>query len=338
MIKLVADDRERLVIPHLYERVRDLGRNEIELNVCRIQIGDYAIHQDGQILFSFERKSWSDMAASIKDGRKANIEKLITLRESVGCKLIYLIEGKARYAPDKKFGNIAFRNLQAHLDHSIVAHNIHVIYSDSPCDTALRLVQFIRNYLSLPPIQPRLEQINNSVIDDVTPFVVDPNVASTTEDVLNVLNTVAPKTDLRVIYDIWCCIPGITDKTASLFLDQNWHISDLLLGRISRDVVSTMKYPNGALVGVKRATKLLKIQNLSDPANMKYYYQMLSCVKGITKVVANTLLNNVAFGDILSGNIRCDVIANIKKSEKSKIGKSAAAGIVKFFTMPLPQF
>jgi ERCC4-type nuclease len=67
MITIVADDRERLVIPYLHEHIRNVGKNDMELKVARIQIGDYAIYKNDQILFSIERKSLVDLSASIND-------------------------------------------------------------------------------------------------------------------------------------------------------------------------------------------------------------------------------------------------------------------------------
>jgi ERCC4-type nuclease len=102
-----------------------------------------------QIVAIVERKTWNDLAASIKDGRKENINKLLSLRESTNCKIIYLIEGKARYKEDTKFARISFKNLEAHLDHLIFRDNIAIIYSDSVSDSASRLVTLAKNYSTL---------------------------------------------------------------------------------------------------------------------------------------------------------------------------------------------
>ena len=43
------------------------------------------------ILFVIERKTWTDLASSLRDGRKENNKKLLKIREETKCQLIYLI-------------------------------------------------------------------------------------------------------------------------------------------------------------------------------------------------------------------------------------------------------
>ena len=147
--------------------------------------------------------------------------------------------------------------------------------------------------------------------------------------------------DISVIYKIWSCIPGITEKTACLFINNNFHISDLILGNITKDVIYSLKYDNGYIIG-KRSEKIWKSSQLTEIINPdqknskifknnKYFINMLSQINGITKTTAQIILNSIQFKDLLNNCIIDDFLQNIKLSEKRKLGKKKSDLIIKFF-------
>lgn len=310
MLQLVVDDRESAVIPFFAEEY-----NDIEVKVKRLQIGDYAIMQDNNVLLCIERKTFSDLSASIRDGRINNTNKLISLREQTGCKLIYLIESnKSRYKPNKKFARIPYKNLLSKLDHLMIRDNIHVIYSVNEVDTVSRLIELATNYISLNI--------------ELTP-IVGASPQNEVHDGISILTTTIPKTDLEIIYLLWSTIPNITTKTATLFIDAGYHISDLFIGNITKADISTMKYKSGTIIGA-RAAKILKICDNDDIDNYKHYCNMLATLPMITKKTAVLILLKVSFNDLLRGKLSEKCIADIKKTEKTKVGATAAKNIYKF--------
>jgi ERCC4-type nuclease len=311
-LKLVVDDRERAVIPFFKDEYED-----IEIEVKRIQIGDYVIMQGDHILFAIERKSWVDLSASIKDGRTKNVDKLISLREQTGCKIFYLIEGKTRSAPTKRYARIPFKSLQTHLDHLMVKNNIFMVYSSNAEDSAVRLIEFCTNYLSL-----NITGGKNIFTDR------DEEIVTNGINEMSLLTTTVKKTDLQIIYNLWSQIPNITSKTATLFIEK-YHISDLFLGNISKDEISTLKYPNSTIIG-KRAAKIIAVQDNDNHQNYKHYCNILAELPMITKKTAAKVLLEVTFNDLLRGELSEETIANIQKTPKVKVGKAAAANIYKF--------
>jgi ERCC4-type nuclease len=304
MLKLLVDDRESKVIPFF----ATCGSPDIEIKVSRIQTGDYAIYYGETILFIIERKSWKDLSASIKDGRKENTAKLLALREKTGCKIIYLIEGRARYAPTQKIARIPYKNLQAHLDHLVIRDNIYIIYSSSFEDSARRIVEFAHNYISLG---------------------IFPTCPEPPQKALEALTEITPKSDTQIVYSIWGCVPSVTDKTTSLFIDA-YHISDLILGVIRKEDIGAMRYPSGAIIG-KRANKIAAIQDIHNPANFKYYCNMLGCITGITKKTATMILSEFGMHALLSGQVSQDALANLQKTPKARLGPKAAEKVLKYF-------
>ena len=331
MYKLIVDDREQAVIPFFKESYQD-----IEVEVKRIQIGDYVIMKDNKIIFAIERKSWIDLSGSIKDGRKENVNKLISLREQTGCKLLYLIEGRARFAPTKKFSRIPYKNLQVHLDHLMVRDNIFMIYSDSAEDTTSRLIEFITNYISLGAVDVTMD--TNSAIDDVSMTggessnsseIITDDVIIEKLDEMSILTSVIPKTDLQIMYNLWSAIPQITLKTASLFIDANIHISELFIGKISSSEISVMRYASGTIIGT-RANKIIKIRDNENVDNYKHYCNILAELPMITRKTASLILMKVTFNDLLRKKLSIQEIADIRKTPRSKIGITAATNIYKF--------
>jgi ERCC4-type nuclease len=308
MLKLLVDDREQSVIPYFKETYLAKLNQTIEVEVKRLQIADYCIMHNEKILFAIERKTWRDLSASIKDGRDSNIDKMLSLREQTNCKLLFLIEGNTRYNPKKKFSRIPYKNLQAKLDHLMIRDNVSIIYSNDEEDTTNRLIEFCTNYLSL-------------------------NIAKSSEIVVkgaaeSILTTVIKKTDEQITQNLWNSIPQITTKTSELFINNGFHISDLLLGEISELDIAALKYTNGTIIG-KRASKILKITK-GPEENYKHYCNILAEIPCITKKTAAIILINVTFIELLNGKLSLEDLANIKKTEKSKIGKAAAANIYKF--------
>lgn len=311
VLKLIIDDRERAIIPFFKNEYEN-----IEIEVKRIQIGDYVIMQGDKILFCIERKSLTDLSASIKDGRTKNVDKLIALREQTGCKVLYLIESqKIRYKSSKRFARIPFKNLQSKIDHLIMRDNIFIIHSTNEEDTVARLIEFCTNYLSLNIIGGDKEIFTNKDEEDVI-------------DEINLLTVTTKKTDLQIIYNLWSQIPNITTKTASLFIDK-YHISDLFLGNISKEEISTMRYPNGTIIG-KRATKILAVIDNDKYENYKHYCNILAELPMITKKTAAKILLQVTFNDLLSGFLSETEIENIQKTPNVRVGKTAAANIYKY--------
>lgn len=317
-IQIIIDDREHAVIPYFNEYKTDPN---ITYCVQRVNIGDYSIVYKEHILMIIERKSWKDLAASIRDGRKDNTTKMLKLREDTGCQLFYLIEGIPLPKSTVKFCRIPYKNLRSHLDHLIIRDNIHIIHSKDQKNTVERIFELVKNYLTIKP-SPLLKFNDTDVKEG------------------GAITKLKEKTivfDSTIIYKIWCCVPNITEKTASLFINQGYHIADLILGNITKDQIYALKYENGYIIG-NRSNKIWNGSRIKD-INNKYFVKMLTQIKGITKKTAEIILNTISFQELLEGHIAIDTLSKIKKMGRSIesttarcVGDKTATEIVKFFT------
>jgi ERCC4-type nuclease len=336
---LVADDRESRVIPHLhkYDKKKIPDGSILIIKTDRLTVGDYAILDSREnILFVIERKSWKDLSASIRDGRKKNINKLKEVRsEYPWVQIFYLIEGKSRYKSDHKVSRIPFANLESHLDHIAVRDNIKIIFSRHPEDSAERLYRFIVNYTTLD-IQDKIipvPDLGSSVGSDSNPSqlsTIESESVGGVDRSINRLKKKFIKNDQDIIKSIWACVPYITDKSSAIFIKKDIHISDFLLSKIKKEEIQTFKI-NQKTLG-KRSEKICKIQNLNWKSNQKYYIKMISQIPGITCETSKIILQNYGMEDILKKKITIKDIAEIQKTPLRRIGKKCAELVIKYFT------
>jgi ERCC4-type nuclease len=362
---ILIDDREKNVIP--FFKINACG---INYKVTRVTIGDYAVLYRDKILFIIERKTWADLASSIKDGRKNNVKKMIKARNDTNCILIYLIEGNPIPSDKSKYGRIPYKNLRSHLDHLIFRDNIHIIHSKDMDHTSRRIYELVRNYNTITPsilksIEPGVVElgvvepndiepndiepndIEPGVVEpnDIEPGVVEPGVVSNGGYIcenscisgIDIMKQKFIVSEQTIIYKIWCCLPQITERTAMIFIDKKYHISDLLLNRIDKDTIFNMKYTSGAIIG-KRSNKIHKISIVNNKhiyekgSSNKFFIKMLVCLNGITKKTGAIILNNISFKDLLENKVSINELKDIQKTTKTKLGEKAAIKILKYFS------
>jgi ERCC4-type nuclease len=90
-IALVVDTREHAVIDALKQKL-ELYPDLFTLDVRPLNLGDWELYYDDQLLFIWERKTFRDLLSSIKDGRYAE-QSYRLLHNYEPSKLVYLIEG-----------------------------------------------------------------------------------------------------------------------------------------------------------------------------------------------------------------------------------------------------
>ena len=347
-IEIVIDDREQKVIPFFN------GYNmppNITFNVARINHGDYSIIYKNHILFVIERKTWTDLASSLRDGRKENNKKLLKIREETKCQLIYLIEGNPIPSSNKVFSRVPYKALRSHLDHLAFRDGIHMVYSKDTEHTVERIVELVKNYLTITP-SPLIaldikdadtkKDIDRRNTDELkkdggesykSGEIHEPPEPHIEKTPIEILKEKVPISDDVVIYKIWCCVPNITEKTACLFINKGYHISDLILGKLSKNEIYSTKYPNGYIIGNKRSEVIWNSTRIVKTHVNPIFIKMLNQVNGITKIAALAILNVISFEKLLNGDISIKELSEIKKSQAGrKLGVKAASDLIKWFS------
>jgi ERCC4-type nuclease len=119
-------------------------------------VGDYTImlpskHDTTKNIIAavFERKTWKDLAASIKDQRSLHQHKsLIEFKQKQGCYVYYIIEGAIAYSDDTGIAHIPFKNLSAKM-RSLSLRGYHSFQTKSPEHTAAFLTNLARDLAKL---------------------------------------------------------------------------------------------------------------------------------------------------------------------------------------------
>jgi hypothetical protein len=136
---LIIDDREGKVSVYIKELASSYG---IKYKIQRIQIGDYAISDsEGNLVVCIERKTYEDFAASFKDGRYNNREKL----RKLSCRIAFCIEGKLCFDSNKKYGHIPYRCIESAIDHMMIRDNFSFFFTLDQLGTAKRLMSMTQS-------------------------------------------------------------------------------------------------------------------------------------------------------------------------------------------------
>jgi hypothetical protein len=149
---LVIDHRETKVTSVMHIALEHERYSNIRHELKELKKGDYAIvHKNSiggvaKVVAIIERKELSDYAASLKDGRHNNKDKLFEARNKTGCKIYYLIEGNMLSDKKSKYGRIPFEYIESSITALMVRDGIHVIYSRDQLHSCERLFDLVNCY------------------------------------------------------------------------------------------------------------------------------------------------------------------------------------------------
>lgn len=124
----------QLWVDHRETALKDLLKNE-NPTLEHLAIGDISITINGDLFLVFERKTLSDLAASIKDGRFKN--QKIKLKES-SAQAFYIIEGHFDYDDTTEvfINGISKRTIISAVLNTMIRDNIQVLCTKSVAETA----------------------------------------------------------------------------------------------------------------------------------------------------------------------------------------------------------
>lgn len=326
---IVVDDREKKVIPYFeeYEGVR--------VNVGRVTTGDYAVvikdHKKGKYkpVIIFERKSWKDFADSIKDGRMENKENLLELRDKLGCKIFFILEGQPFPAPTRKIRGIPFKNILKYVDGLQLVNGFQIIQTKDQKMTAKRIVDMAIAYdhyydriLEEMSKTPETPENQNDQTNEVT------GGAESDSDVIPAeLTKIRVKTNDRILTEMWISLPQVSSATAKI-LSEKWTIADIICGKATQDEVAELRYPSGVRIGVERAKKILIISQELQPqkgkvttlaqtiAYVKAQEKLLRSIHGVSAITAKQICKKYSLRQLCE-TVTEKQLAEVKRSEQS---------------------
>ncbi len=298
--EIYVDTHEPAELVNLIKTTKIKKIDDAAIPVTRklLECGDIAIVYNGHIICVIERKTWKDLASSIKDGRIGNEEKLQKAKADHKCHLVYLIEGRMRMADTSKVGRMPYSTLLSFMDHRAMDGYI-IIQSKRWQDTAERLLQLVRSYSTRKDILDPLKTIAGGGIVELK----------------------APEiTDDRIKADIWRSMPGISHSWAGVFAD-GVKLVDFIRGKLSEADFTEMKNAEGRRFGPAKSKKIMELDVKVRDKNI------LTAMRGITPAVADGLLARAGLSVMLDTDAK--TIAGWEKAgTKRKIGPKLAEKIL----------
>jgi len=359
-LQLLVDDREREV--HKYCRIPCI--NFIDYKPRRLTTGDFAIiefnkeDKSEKILIIIERKTWKDLACSIKDGRIKNNQKLIDLREETGCRIVYIVEGQAFPNREAKVSRIKYKNLVSHIDHIALRDGFYIIHTQNPAKTAERIVELCRNYITIKEnelnngFMETQNQSNHCPVCNKDKENIKKEGGSDKSRIEQLLMSKKKKPDEVIECEILKGLHGVTFRSADVLYANGITIRKIFVGNITKAHLLGMRYSGGTRFSDKMAKKILSILNIynklleDNPIKYKNYntkskkksrvdarIAILNAIPGISRNTAVFILTKYTLKQIYEKEISKNTLSEIiPKNRKTRIGKKAAENIFKFLS------
>ena len=310
---LIADARERAVVPFI-----EVEFKEYAFVVKQVTTADYLVcrHEEAGavVLAAIERKSLADFAASFKDGRHENFNKMIALRAATGCKLYYFVEGPAFPNTATRFCGIPFGNILAAMTKMMVCDGIFVVQTENEAHTAKRLVDFVRAFDSepVPYAQHTGTQVELAVPD--------------------ILTARADETDDEAAVCAWARLDGISVVTGR-GITRAFSVAELAAHAVTPEEIQALKTETGRPINKEAVASLIAVRAGSLEAAVR----LVSGMRNITPAVAKLLLD--ASGGL--ARLCCfPGLADVKIHQKTrsvKFGKARAERVQRILNYKSPR-
>ena len=292
LFRIDIDDREREAIP-LFDVLS--GKRQVATMVKRLTTGDFAAWFQDSLKVLFERKTWDDLAASIKDGRiDEQLRAMREVKNKTSCINCLIIEG----IPRKQHGHIELQSLRAKLDHIMLADKAHIVYTCDVTHTVERIFEIVDN---IP------YDLSEVLVGDGD---VDPQTAK-------LLTDVRERGLEQQLLDVFNSVKLISMNTARMLIKNRWNFLDLY--EADENMLAGLVYPSGFGMPLSRAKKIVR-----ELGTQNCWINALSNITGITKKTAKIIMD--AEPDPYKWTVAS--ISALSKSEKRKIGPQVAQRIM----------
>jgi ERCC4-type nuclease len=340
MIYLIVDTRERF----LHKLIQDtFSENGVHFETMQINTGDYLIcEQVGsgmEILACIERKTLKDYAASFKDGRYTNTNKMIDLREKTNCQLYYFVEGQVFLAPTTRIAGIPYKNIVNSTIHMMIRDNIHTVRTKDEQGTVDMLLEFIRSYEKIDiraihtadnidiratvAIQP--DGGSEVPIVDI-PSEQQPIICNTVVHVpieRDIITNKIDKSDVTIITEMWESLAGISLSTARN-IAETCSFDEFFNQDIDIKLIKTQGGKSIIKSGITSLNSLKKY-------DIKKSINVLSAIPGISKTVAAQLIDKYNLSELIT-TPQLSEFKIQQKSREVRFGDSKSNLIKKYLT------
>ena len=274
-------------------------------------IGDYSIMIPSRynpnrniVAAVFERKTWKDLAASIKDQRAISQHKnMLGIRDSRGCFIYYIIEGNLTYTDDYSIAHIPFKNLHAKI-RSMSLKGVHSWQTRDQEDTARFLVNVARDISRLY----RQESIS-------FPLQETPTINIFKQDLEVLLRRYKDSTDpdiSRIIANLGSDHNGLTDRDVAPAMTSEPVTSSVIAGdvQVPTDLTKRTESSHTDII-MNMWCAVPKVSNKTAPVLMEHINLIdLICATDTTQIT-KTISNMTFASGIHFGPVRANAVVSI---------------------------
>jgi hypothetical protein len=127
---------------------------------------------------------------------------------------------------------------------------------------------------------------------------------------------------------------SITTNTYLVLVNAGLGLGDIVGGVAEVDVIAELQFPSGTRIGSTRARKITGVVNQE---NADVHTKMLAAITGVTKPVAQKILEVFPIFDIIAGEVQPSELAEIRRNGNRRLGLAVANRIVEVLTFtPTP--
>ena len=346
---IIADARERAVVLFLESALTTshliTGR--------QVNTGDYLICRSTTpptISACIERKTLQDFAASFKDGRHANIQKMRNLQASTGCQLYYIIEGPAFPALTRRFAHIPYANILSAITNLMVRDNIMVIQTEDEMHTAKRLADLVKAYdisgtprprplggseialkAGAPSPAPPLKDAPSETeppssappAEAGAPSPTPPSEAGagvspeTNLTIPECLTAVLRQPDDEAIVVMWSQLKGISAIMGKI-ISQKFSVADLVMGKVTDAQLADLRTPTGRVIHKQGLNSLREVVAGLNTAAIS----LISGIRGFSRDCAVLIIKEMSLVKIVNlANAKdCSNILLPRGTKTAKLG------------------
>jgi ERCC4-type nuclease len=223
-VKCVLDNRE-LALKNMAALMQHVDTCE------NMDLGDFSLSINGQVHVLVERKTLSDLASSVKDGRYKE-QKSRQLSVFGKEKLIYVIEGRFNFDDSSGFiTGLPKKTITSCIINSFIRDGIRIMMTANPMETA--------NFLIALCIRVRKDP--SKYLQKETDIVSNYNECLKAKKIDNL----TPRT---VFVAQLCQIPKISTKTAYAIADRFTNMRDICANG-NAEIISMLKLDSGKFIG-----------------------------------------------------------------------------------------
>lgn len=290
-IKILIDDRERI-------ELRSFDKSVCE--ILRLEVGDFILVVNDKPIICLERKTLADLAASIKDGRTANVIKMYEYGKLHNCKIFYAIETKELPVDSNlEIAGIKYSTMRGHLDRIMFRYDVHVEYVEDKMDIIDRLIELGENWIKL---QDKMEDYEKKEME-------------------HSVKTGGSSVEIQEFHYIKLlqAFSGIGEKMSLKIAEHKFSAADIFAepAKVAKKIEMTPK----------RMEKF--VNAVVDPINSGVWINVLIEIPGIGKITATALNETEVFKNIVYNKISCDDLKNFVIGN-GKLGINKANNIINY--------